>query len=113
MKTYEKAAVRCAQKRLRLFGKDKAVSYINVWADRWAQKGITVDKAAVMQAVFAPALLHIKVNYENGDSTVTRINATPDEARAYYVGKVFNVGLGPNDNLQRCTGIEIMEGDAE
>ena len=53
-------------------------------------------------------MLTVKINYENGDSTVTRINATPDEARAYYVGRVFNVGLGPNDNMQCCTDIEIL-----
>jgi hypothetical protein len=58
-------------------------------------------------------MLSVKINYANGDYEYTRINATPDEARAYYVGKVFNVGPGPNDNLQRCTGIEILEGDAE
>lgn len=58
-------------------------------------------------------MITVKVNYSDGDSTITRINATPDEARAYYVGKVFNVGLGPNDNMQRCTGIEILEGGAE
>lgn len=28
-------------------------------------------------------MIKVKVNYENGDSTVTRINATPAEARAY------------------------------
>lgn len=58
-------------------------------------------------------MITVKVSYAGGDSTVTRINATPDEARAYYVGKAFNVGLGPNDNIQRCTSIEILEGDAK
>lgn len=52
-------------------------------------------------------MLRVKINYENGDSTVTRINATPDEAWAYYVGKVFNIGTVA-DNLQCCTGIEIL-----
>jgi hypothetical protein len=55
-------------------------------------------------------MIDIKVNFADGDYFYTGINATPDEARAYYVGKVFNVGLGPDDNLQRCTDIEILEG---
>lgn len=53
-------------------------------------------------------MIKVKVNYENGDYEYTHINATPKEARAYYVGQVFNVGLGPNDNMQRCTSIEIL-----
>lgn len=53
-------------------------------------------------------MMTVKINYQNGDFEYTRINATPDEARAYYVGKVFNIG-SVSDNLQRCTSIEIME----
>jgi hypothetical protein len=54
-------------------------------------------------------MLSIKINYANGDSTYTRINFTPDEAQAYYVGQIFNVGTGPQDNMQQCVGIEIIE----
>lgn len=54
----------------------------------------------------------VKVNYENGDYEYTRINATPAEAQAYFVGKTFNIG-SVSDNMQRCTGIEILEGDAK
>lgn len=57
-------------------------------------------------------MLTVKANYENGDSVITRINATPAEARAYYAGKMFNVGPVADD-MQRCTGIEILEGNAE
>lgn len=57
-------------------------------------------------------MLTVKINYADGDSTIARINATPEEARAYYVGKLFNLGTVV-DNMQRCTGIEILEGGAE
>ena len=57
-------------------------------------------------------MIKVKINYENGDSVITRINATPAEARAYYVGKAFNIG-STADNMQRCTGIEILEGGAK
>lgn len=50
----------------------------------------------------------VKVNYANGDYEYTRINATPDEARAYYVGKTFNIG-STADNLQKCTSIEVVK----
>jgi IMP cyclohydrolase len=50
----------------------------------------------------------VKVNYENGDYECTRINATLEEARAYYIGKTFNIG-SVSDNLQKCTSVEIME----
>ncbi len=53
-------------------------------------------------------MIEVKLNYESGDYKYTHINATSEEARAYYVGEVFNVGLGPNDNMQRCTSIEIL-----
>lgn len=53
-------------------------------------------------------MLHIKINYENGDYEHTNINATQDEARAYYIDKMFNIG-SVSDNMQRCTDIEILE----
>ena len=54
----------------------------------------------------------IKVNYENGDSTTTRFNGTIQEATAYYVGKVFNIGVA-SDNLQECNSIEIVKDESE
>lgn len=55
-------------------------------------------------------MLTLKINYENGDHSHTRINATPEEAKAYYIGKIFNIGI-VSDNLQKCTSIEILEDD--
>ncbi|ASN67512.1 hypothetical protein 10S2_4 [uncultured Caudovirales phage] len=54
----------------------------------------------------------IKVNYANGDNTTTRFNGTVQEATAYYVGKVFNIGI-VSDNLQKCNSIEVVEGESE
>jgi hypothetical protein len=53
-------------------------------------------------------IMTVKVNYANGDYEYTRINATPAEVQAYYIGKTFNIG-SVSDNLQKCTSIEIME----
>lgn len=53
-------------------------------------------------------MITVKVNYANGDYCYTRINATEEEARKYYVGHYFNLGA-VRDNLQICTSIEIME----
>ena len=54
----------------------------------------------------------IKVNYENGDSTTTRFNGTIQEATAYYVGKIFNIGV-VSDNLQKCNFVEIVEEESD
>ncbi len=50
----------------------------------------------------------VKCHYENGDSITTDINATFKQAEAYYVGKVFNIG-SVEDNLQKCTHIELLK----
>ncbi len=57
-------------------------------------------------------MIVIKVNWSNGDHTITGINATLEEARDYYEGQFFNIGLGPNDNILHCIGVELLEGAA-
>lgn len=57
-------------------------------------------------------MLTLKINYENGDHSYTRMNATPEEAKTYYIGSVFNLGI-VSDNLQKCTSIEILEDDSK
>jgi len=54
----------------------------------------------------------IKVNYANGDSITTRFNGTIEEATAYYVGEVFNIGV-VSDNLQECNSIEVINDESE
>lgn len=34
----------------------------------------------------------VKVTWSDGDTTITDINGTMEEIRAYYVGKWFNLG---------------------
>lgn len=53
-------------------------------------------------------MLTLKINWENGDTTCTRINATLEEARDYYVGHVFNLGT-VTDDMQKCLSIEVLE----
>jgi len=54
----------------------------------------------------------VKVNYKNGDSITTRFNGTIQEATAYYVGEIFNIGV-VSDNLQRCNSVEIVEEESD
>jgi len=51
---------------------------------------------------------NIKVFFENGDSLTTKINGTEIEIKAYYVGKVFNVGC-VEDDLQKAIGVEFID----
>lgn len=53
-------------------------------------------------------MITVKVIFSDGDNIITRINATEQEARTYYVGKVFNTGA-VNDNMQTCVGLEVLE----
>ena len=49
----------------------------------------------------------IKVIFEDGNSLTTRINGAEDEIKAYYVGKVFNLGC-VEDDLQKVIGVEFL-----
>ena len=51
--------------------------------------------------------LEIRIIYEDGTEGYTKINATETEARAYYVGKIFNVGT-VCDVMKKCVNIEII-----
>jgi len=52
-------------------------------------------------------MITVKVNFANGDSFYTEINLDEAGARKYYEGKFFNLGA-EEDNMQRCTNIEIV-----
>lgn len=58
-------------------------------------------------------MITVRCTYGNGDIVVTRINATLDEARAYFLGNWFNIGSGPEDNMQQCVKVERIDGPAE
>ena len=49
----------------------------------------------------------LKVNFANGDSFCTSINLNEEEATKYYLGRFFNLGV-EDDNMQRCTSVEIL-----
>ena len=53
-------------------------------------------------------MITVKAIFADGDSIITRINATEQEARTYYVGKKFNTG-SVNDNLQTCVDLDVLE----
>lgn len=53
-------------------------------------------------------MITVKAIFADGDSIITRINATEQEARAYYVGKTFNMG-SVCDKMQKCIGLEVLE----
>ena len=46
-----------------------------------------------------------KVTFSNGDYLYTQLNASLEEAKAYYLGNIFNLGTEA-DNLQKCVDME-------
>jgi hypothetical protein len=51
----------------------------------------------------------IRVTYSDGDTTETEINGSRREIERYYLGEAFNVGLGPDDNIQTAVKVEFLE----
>lgn len=51
-------------------------------------------------------MLKLKVVFEDGDYLITRINLSLEEAKKYYIGNTFNLGVA-EDNLKKC--IDIIE----
>ncbi len=51
----------------------------------------------------------VKVTFANGDVIITDYNAavSREEVAKYYFGKVFDVGVYPRENLQKCVKIEF------
>lgn len=54
---------------------------------------------------------YCKVTFENGVTFGTSINGTDEEIKDYYIGRVFNIGQGENDDMQKCISCEIEEAD--
>lgn len=50
-------------------------------------------------------MLYFRIGFENGDSLKTGFNGTLEEAKAYYLGHVFNLGA-VDDDMQRCNSVE-------
>lgn len=53
-------------------------------------------------------MITIKINYSDSDYTITRINATIEEAKQYYIGKTFNTG-SISDHMVKCVSIELLD----
>lgn len=51
----------------------------------------------------------IKCTYANEDEVITRFNGTLQEAEAYFLNQVFNIGTDC-DNLQKCIKDEYAQG---
>lgn len=49
----------------------------------------------------------VKVMFSNGDSVITKINGTESDIRAYYIGKVFNIGTC-GDLLVKAVSVEFL-----
>jgi hypothetical protein len=53
-------------------------------------------------------MIAVKCTYENGDTTITGINGTFEEAKEYFLNKIFNIG-SVEDNLQKCVKVEKIK----
>jgi len=59
-------------------------------------------------------MLSVKVTFADGNSFVTGINATLDEAKAYYIGQTFQFGdteEHPEDLPVKAISVEEIEHD--
>lgn len=54
-------------------------------------------------------MTYCKVTFENGLNYITSINGTKKEIEDYYLGNVFNVGQGENDDMQKCVSCEVAK----
>lgn len=52
-------------------------------------------------------MLYFRIGFENGDSFETGFNGTLKEAKGYYLGRVFNLGV-VDDDMQRCNSVEQL-----
>ena len=52
-------------------------------------------------------MLNIKIIFEDGDYEFTKINATIEEARKYYIGQRFNVGI-TTDKIKKCIDVQEL-----
>ncbi len=51
-------------------------------------------------------MLEVKVFLDNGNEILTRINCSEQEAKDYYIGKIFNVGT-KSDRMAKCVRVEV------
>lgn len=51
-------------------------------------------------------MLKLKVIFDDGDYLITKFNLSLEEAKNYYIGNRFNLGIA-EDNFKKC--IDIIE----
>ena len=51
----------------------------------------------------------VKIIFDNGDSLYTEINTDLAGAEKYYLGKVFNIGVGENDKMAKVVKVEEIK----
>jgi hypothetical protein len=69
-----------------------------------------------VEAIYAPGESRrrvVRVTYANDDTVTTEINGTEAEIRRYYLGNQFNLGIGPDDNLQTAVAVDFIDSPAE
>jgi len=52
-------------------------------------------------------MITVKATFKNSYTITTRINATFEEAKEYYLNNVFNIG-SVEDNMQICIGLKLI-----
>lgn len=50
-------------------------------------------------------MVKVKCFYEDGNTIITQINGTFEDAKHYFLRSFFNIGV-ITDNLQKCIKIE-------
>lgn len=53
-------------------------------------------------------MIEIKVILSDGNSFITKINATPEEAKKLYIGHYFNMGTF-DDDMTKAVAVEIIK----
>ncbi len=49
---------------------------------------------------------HFHIKFADGNFLKTEFNGNIEDARAYYLGNIFNVGGGEGDNLVKCISVQ-------
>ena len=52
-------------------------------------------------------MITVKATFSDGDTIISSMNATEEEAKQYYLDKVFNLG-SVRDHLVTCVSVEIL-----
>ena len=54
--------------------------------------------------------MELRVYFDDGNHLDTRFNGTLEEAKKYYIGKTFNLGVD-RDDMRKCTGLEPLHNE--